>query len=118
MAGAIKGSTFLKGLAVEKNPHLKLTANYQKLLYALAKLPETSAYRRHTESITKERLHHVQTTPNIEELEKKIDCGQVEELIVQARNETMLARRMSVWKPWEPLAEPPPPNQWTWPPTK
>ena len=54
-------------------------------------------------------------TANIEELEKKINCGQIEEVIVQAENEVMLARKMLEWKPWEPLVRDAPPNQWKWP---
>lgn len=55
---------------------------------------------------------------DVTELERKIGCGQVEELIVQAENELMLARKMLSWKPWEPLVTKPLPQQWTWPHTK
>lgn len=59
----------------------------------------------------------IRQNQDIAEVEKKIGCGQVEELIVQAENELLLARNMAMWKPWEPVQEAPP-NQWTWPPTK
>lgn len=49
---------------------------------------------------------------------KKINCGQVEELIVQAENEMLLARKMVNWKPWEPLITEAPPLQWDWPPAR
>lgn len=48
-------TTFLKGLAVVKLPHLKLGNLYTKLLRALTQLPENSAYRIYTEQIVKER---------------------------------------------------------------
>ena len=57
-------------------------------------------------------------TTDVADLERKIGCGQVEELILQAENELMLARKMLSWKPWEPLFTKPVPQQWTWPHTK
>ena len=55
---------------------------------------------------------------DVSAIEKEIGCGQIEEVLVQAENELRLARKMVVWKPWEPLVTSPEPNQWTWPPAK
>lgn len=52
------------------------------------------------------------------EIEQKINCGQAEELIIQAENELNLARKMLNWKPWEELVSKPPKGQWDWPPVK
>ncbi|XP_041442350.1 NADH dehydrogenase [ubiquinone] 1 alpha subcomplex subunit 5 isoform X2 [Xenopus laevis] len=76
MAGVLKKTTGLVGLAVSQNPHEE---------------------------------------KNVEKLEERINCGQIEEVIVQAENELNLARKMLEWKPWEPLTEEPPANQWKWP---
>ncbi|XP_052860036.1 NADH dehydrogenase [ubiquinone] 1 alpha subcomplex subunit 5 [Anopheles cruzii] len=118
MAGVIKKATGLTGMHVAKNPHHTLTALYNKILRAVSKMPQEAAYRRYTEQTVSERAKVVATTPNVLEIEQKINCGQVEELILQAENELMLARKMLGWKPWEPLAKQAPPTQWTWPPAK
>lgn len=57
-------------------------------------------------------------TKDVYEIEQKINCGQAEELIIQAENELNLARKMLNWKPWEPLVAKPPKGQWDWPPAK
>ncbi|XP_043277397.1 NADH dehydrogenase [ubiquinone] 1 alpha subcomplex subunit 5 [Venturia canescens] len=118
MAGVLKKTTGLTGLAVAKNPHYNLGILYDKILRTLQKLPNDYAYKIHTEKLIKERESIIKTTPNIAEVERKIACGQIEELIVQAENELILVRNMAVWKPWEPLQETAPPHQWSWPPHK
>lgn len=52
------------------------------------------------------------------DIEKHINCGQIEEVIVQAENELLLARKILGWKSWEPLATEAPEIQWDWPPAK
>ncbi|KAJ8245312.1 hypothetical protein GJAV_G00269440 [Gymnothorax javanicus] len=74
-----------------------------------------AAYRKYTEQIIAQRFDHVKTESDVEKLEKRINCGQIEEVISQAETELSLARKMLDWKPWEPLVEEPPPNQWKWP---
>ncbi|XP_001649896.2 NADH dehydrogenase [ubiquinone] 1 alpha subcomplex subunit 5 [Aedes aegypti] len=118
MSGAIKKATGLTGLNVAKNPHHTLTALYNKILRAVAKMPQDAAYRRYTEQIVSERAKIVASTPTVREVEDKINCGQVEELIIQAENELTLARKMLGWKPWEPLVKQAPATQWSWPPAK
>ncbi|XP_059833906.1 NADH dehydrogenase [ubiquinone] 1 alpha subcomplex subunit 5-like isoform X4 [Hypanus sabinus] len=76
MAGVLKKTTGLVGLAVAQNP-----------------LEEN----------------------NIQKIEDKINCGQIEEIISQAESELSLAKKMAKWKPWEPLIEEAPHNQWKWP---
>ncbi|KAE8615991.1 hypothetical protein XENTR_v10008682 [Xenopus tropicalis] len=108
-------TTGLVGLAVSQNPHERLRILYTKILATLQTIPNDAAYRKYTEQIVNERFNAVQTEKNIEKLEGKINCGQIEEVIAQAENELHLARKMLEWKPWEPLIEEPPANQWKWP---
>lgn len=116
MSGALKKTTGLTGLAVAATPHHTLGVLYGKILRTLQKMPESAAYRKHTEKIVCERASVLKQNTDVQAVESKIGCGQVEELIVQAENELILARKMLTWKPWEPLAKEAPPNQWTWPP--
>ncbi|KAH8239921.1 hypothetical protein KR032_009352 [Drosophila birchii] len=111
-------STGLTGLAVSTNPHHTLSALYGKILRAVSKMPQEASYRKYTEQLVKQRADAVAKNKDIAALEKAVGCGQVEELIVQAENELVLARKMLGWKPWEKLVQPAPAKQWDWPPAQ
>ncbi|XP_051247680.1 NADH dehydrogenase [ubiquinone] 1 alpha subcomplex subunit 5 [Dicentrarchus labrax] len=115
MAALLKKTTGLVGLAVCHTPHERLRILYSKILTLVQTMPQDAAYRKYTEQLVNERFSHVTTEPDVEKLEQKINCGQIEEVIFQAECELALSRKMSEWKPWEPLVEEPPPNQWKWP---
>uniref|UniRef100_A0A8C4QPR5 NADH dehydrogenase [ubiquinone] 1 alpha subcomplex subunit 5 n=1 Tax=Eptatretus burgeri TaxID=7764 RepID=A0A8C4QPR5_EPTBU len=112
---AIKKTTGLVGLAVAENPHERLKILYKKILNVLETIPKEAAYRKFTAQLIGERLQTVDMEPDVEKLEKKINCGQLEEVIQQAESELFLARKMVEWKPWEPLIGTAPANQWKWP---
>ncbi|XP_032498947.1 NADH dehydrogenase [ubiquinone] 1 alpha subcomplex subunit 5 [Phocoena sinus] len=115
MAGLLKKTTGLVGLAVCESPHERLKILYTKILDVLGQIPKNAAYRKYTEQITDERLSMVKAEPNVKKLEEQLQGGQIEEVILQAENELSLARKMVQWKPWEPLVEEPLANQWKWP---
>ncbi|TRY58904.1 hypothetical protein DNTS_003113 [Danionella cerebrum] len=115
MAGVLKRTTGLTGLAVCATPHERLDLVYSKILRCLQKIPQEAAYRKYTEQLINERLNFVKTEPRIDKLEQKINCGQIEEVIEQAVAELSLSRKMVMWKPWEPLIEEAPAKQWKWP---
>lgn len=81
----------------------------------MTRIPSTAVYRQATESLTQHRLNIVESTENIEEIESKIDVGQIEEIIMQAEEELKLLAKMEEWKPWEPLETPAPKDQWVYP---
>ncbi|XP_043646830.1 NADH dehydrogenase [ubiquinone] 1 alpha subcomplex subunit 5 [Drosophila teissieri] len=118
MAKIIKASTGLTGLAVSTNPHHTLSALYGKILGAVSKMPQEASYRKYTEQLVKQRADSLAQHKDITALEKAVGCGQVEELIVQAENELILARKMLGWKPWEKLIQAAPAKQWDWPPAQ
>ncbi|EHB14766.1 NADH dehydrogenase [ubiquinone] 1 alpha subcomplex subunit 5, partial [Heterocephalus glaber] len=93
----------------------RLKVLYTKILDVLGRIPKNAAYRKYTEQIVSERLAVVNAESDVKKLEDRLQLGQIEEVILQAENELSLARRMIRWKPWEPLVEEPPANQWKWP---
>ncbi|KAK3544932.1 hypothetical protein QTP86_029219, partial [Hemibagrus guttatus] len=99
MAGVIKKTTGLVGLAVSLNPNERLRILYSKILGSVQAMPQDAAYRKYTEQLINERLNHVKSEPDVEKLEKMINCGQIEEVIAQAESELALSRKMAEWKP-------------------
>uniref|UniRef100_A0A8C4KGB6 NADH dehydrogenase [ubiquinone] 1 alpha subcomplex subunit 5 n=1 Tax=Dromaius novaehollandiae TaxID=8790 RepID=A0A8C4KGB6_DRONO len=108
-------TTGLVGLAVAENPHERLRILYTKILAVLQNIPKDAAYRKYTEQIVNQRINLVQTETDVQKLQDKLNSGHIEEVIVQAENELSLARKMIQWKPWEPLVDEPPSDQWRWP---
>uniref|UniRef100_U3K5L9 NADH dehydrogenase [ubiquinone] 1 alpha subcomplex subunit 5 n=1 Tax=Ficedula albicollis TaxID=59894 RepID=U3K5L9_FICAL len=100
MAGALRKTTGLVGLAVAENPHERLRILYTKILGVLQNIPKDAAYRKYTEQIVNERFDLVKNETDVQKLQEKLNSGQIEEVIVQAENELFLARKMLQWKPW------------------
>jgi NADH dehydrogenase (ubiquinone) 1 alpha subcomplex subunit 5 len=111
----LKQTTRITGLAVSQNPHHSLGVLYGKILKTLEKMPDHSSYKQHTKKLVQDRLDLVNSVKDAQELEKKIDSGQIEEVIKQAENELILSRKMLDWKPWESLIGEAPKDQWKWP---
>lgn len=92
LAGAVRGkkSTGIVGLAVETDAKPILLDLYAQTLAALQAVPEASEYRKTVETLTKERLAVVQARDDLSAIEAAVGCGQVEQLIEQARDELKL----------------------------
>ncbi len=58
---------------------------YTKTLSLLQGFPKDATYRHQTEEVVQQRLQIVQAEKNIVNIERKIGCGQIEELIDQVR---------------------------------
>ncbi|XP_072878297.1 NADH dehydrogenase [ubiquinone] 1 alpha subcomplex subunit 5-like isoform X1 [Chlorocebus sabaeus] len=115
MAGVLKKTTGLVGLAVYKSPHKRLRILYTKILDVLKRTPKKAAYRKYTEQIPNEKLTMVKAEPDVKQSEDQLQGVQIKEVILQVENELSLARKMMQWKPWEMFMEEPPANQWKWP---
>ncbi|KAG2208586.1 hypothetical protein INT46_004921 [Mucor plumbeus] len=110
-----KVSTRIAGIPVHQNPRPHLIQTYNTTLEALTRIPSTAIYRQATESLTQQRLSIVESTENIEEIESKINVGQIEEVIIQAEEELKMVAKIEEWKAWEPLEAPIPKGQWVYP---
>eukprot|EP00514_Thraustochytrium_sp_LLF1b_P002956 CAMPEP_0184519564 /NCGR_PEP_ID=MMETSP0198_2-20121128/6697_1 /TAXON_ID=1112570 /ORGANISM="Thraustochytrium sp., Strain LLF1b" /LENGTH=112 /DNA_ID=CAMNT_0026910095 /DNA_START=238 /DNA_END=576 /DNA_ORIENTATION=- len=84
---AAKRTTGLVGLAVVPDAREKLIDMYNKTLEKVKVIPAEVEYRKSVEQITNFRLGVCQKFADLETIEKEIDCGQVEELLVQAKEE-------------------------------
>jgi len=57
-------------------------------------VPEDEGYRKAVESFTRQRLNVCKEEEDWEMIEKRLGCGQVEELIEEARDELTLIGKM------------------------
>ncbi|KAG1050029.1 hypothetical protein G6F46_006787 [Rhizopus delemar] len=110
-----KPTTGIAGIRVSPDPRPQLIQTYNQTLEVLSRLPTTAVYRQATEALTQHRLSIVESTENIDEIEAKIDVGQIEEIILQAKDELNLVGKMEEWKAWEQLEVPIPEGQWQYP---
>ncbi|KNC47935.1 NADH dehydrogenase 1 alpha subcomplex subunit 5 [Thecamonas trahens ATCC 50062] len=101
LSTVVKRTTGIVGLPVAHNAQKTLTALYAQTLEALEALPETAQYRVNVEQMTRTRLDAVKKATSVQELEEMVNAGQVEELIVAAKNELKLIPKIAAGKPWE-----------------
>ncbi|KAJ4817122.1 NADH dehydrogenase ubiquinone 1 alpha subcomplex subunit [Rhynchospora pubera] len=99
-AGKVKETTGIVGLEVVPNAREVLIDLYTKTLKEIEAVPADEGYRKAVESFTKHRLQICQEENDWEEIEKKIGCGQVEELIEEAQDELKLIDKLVEWDPW------------------
>ncbi|XP_062149684.1 probable NADH dehydrogenase [ubiquinone] 1 alpha subcomplex subunit 5, mitochondrial [Alnus glutinosa] len=96
----VKETTGIVGLDVVPNAREVLIGLYTKTLKEIQAVPEDEGYRKAVESFTTQRLKVCQEEQDWEDIEKRLGCGQVEELIEEARDELTLIGKMIEWDPW------------------
>ncbi|CAA7050186.1 unnamed protein product [Microthlaspi erraticum] len=96
----VKQTTGIVGLDVVPNARAVLIDLYSKALKEIQAVPEDEGYRKAVESFTRHRLNVCQEEEDWEATEKKLGCGQVEELIEEAQDELTLIAKMIEWEPW------------------
>ncbi|XP_068642612.1 probable NADH dehydrogenase [ubiquinone] 1 alpha subcomplex subunit 5, mitochondrial [Aristolochia californica] len=96
----MKETTGIAGLDVVPNAREVLISLYTKTMKEIEAVPPDEGYRKAVESFTKHRLKVCEEEEDWEQIEKRIGCGQVEELIEEAQDELKLIAKMIEWDPW------------------
>jgi NADH dehydrogenase (ubiquinone) 1 alpha subcomplex subunit 5 len=98
-----KATTGIAGMPVVPNAREVLLSLYGKTLDVCHSYPEEHmSYNKHIIKLTEHRKGVVESTEDIQAIEDRIMCGQVEELIEQAEDELELLYAMNdEYKPWE-----------------
>ncbi|KAF6162168.1 hypothetical protein GIB67_008297 [Kingdonia uniflora] len=90
----MKETTGIVGLEVVPNAREVLISLYGKTLKEIQAVPEDEGYRKAVESFTRHRLKVCEEEDDWENIEKRLGCGQVEELIEEATDELTLIAKM------------------------
>eukprot|EP01115_Flamella_aegyptia_P010777 TRINITY_DN4841_c2_g1_i1.p1 TRINITY_DN4841_c2_g1~~TRINITY_DN4841_c2_g1_i1.p1 ORF type:complete len:165 (+),score=48.71 TRINITY_DN4841_c2_g1_i1:45-539(+) len=98
-----KATTYLTGVPVLPNGKYILTHLYEKILNDLEQnnIPKDTFYRKTLDLSINRRLDILRTEEDVEVIEKKINDGQIETLIMDAEDELELIPKMAEWKLWE-----------------
>ena len=91
----VKDTTGLVGLDVVPNAREVLIGLYNETLNAVKVIPENAVYRQNVERTTRYRLSICEQERDWEAVEAKVNAGQIEELIEQAKDELTLIPKMS-----------------------
>lgn len=98
---SIKQTTGIVGLEVIPNSREVLKGFVVRVLNDVkAQIPEDAGYRKIVEATYEHRLDVIESTEDPAAIEAKLGCGQIEELVAQAKDELGLIPRMAEWKPW------------------
>lgn len=80
-------TTGLVGLEVQPHGREILIKLYEKIMDSVKDLPEDNPLKKFYGTIINQRLPILRSVTNVFELEKQLDAGQIEEMIVDAQNQ-------------------------------
>ncbi|ODV91783.1 hypothetical protein CANCADRAFT_365 [Tortispora caseinolytica NRRL Y-17796] len=104
--------TGLTGIYAHPEPRPALLSIYTQTLKSLEDIPKDSVYYNAVHNLTTHRKKVVEETESVSDIEQKLGDGLIEELLISADKELKLLERMKEFKPWDPLVEEPPADQW------
>ncbi|KAG6483967.1 hypothetical protein ZIOFF_060760 [Zingiber officinale] len=90
----VKETTGIVGLDVVPNAREVLISLYTRTLREIQAVPPDEGYRKAVESFTRQRLNVCLEEDDWEEIENRLGCGQVEELIEEVKDELTLISKM------------------------
>ncbi|KOO31665.1 putative NADH dehydrogenase [Chrysochromulina tobinii] len=97
-----KTTTGIVGLEVVPDAKPVLLGLYAKTLSMLEGVPAEAQYRKVVTDYTKARMAVLESTDDIPTIESKIDGGQVEQLIEQAKDELSLIPKLIAARAFDP----------------
>ncbi|WZN64857.1 subunit 5 of NADH dehydrogenase [ubiquinone] 1 alpha subcomplex [Chloropicon roscoffensis] len=100
-ARGYKTTTGIVGVEVDPEAPDTLRHLLKKILREVKVIPENAQYRVSVETMANQRLEVVSKDISPEQMEEEIGQGQLEELILHARDELSLIPKMAEWKPWD-----------------
>uniref|UniRef100_A0A7S1BDH5 Uncharacterized protein n=1 Tax=Corethron hystrix TaxID=216773 RepID=A0A7S1BDH5_9STRA len=101
-----KTSTGLVGLPVDPNGVSNLEEANRAILEKIRAVPETAQYRTNVEQVSRYRLSVIEEhRDDAKKIEEEIDCGQIEEMIEQAKDELSLIDVYVKERVWELIEE-------------
>ena len=98
---AVKPTTGLVGIDVIPEGRAVFVGICKEVLESVKAIPPEAGYRKTVEATYTHRLSVAESTEEVADIESKIASGQIEELVIQAKDELSIIPKMAEWKPWE-----------------
>ena len=99
---SVKATTGIVGLETLEDGKSAYEAICARVLRDVREgIPESAGYRKVVEATYEDRLAKAKACASVEEIERAIGQGQIEELYEIAKDELSLIPKMRAWKPWE-----------------